>query len=63
MPDDEGFIFRVPKEVLPAIGEISDRTGLKPSQIARALLVHAVNNPPQWMRDAVAEAAQPAEVA
>ncbi len=52
VPDDEGFIFRVPREALPVIAEIAERTGFKQSQVARALLLHAINNLPEWAKDA-----------
>ena len=47
----QGLIFRVPKAMLPAITDLSERTGIPRSVIARILLEHALADPPKWMKD------------
>lgn len=53
--EEPGFIFRVPRGVLPAISEISERTGIPRSVVTRILLDHAISDPPKWMKDAMSK--------
>jgi hypothetical protein len=49
--EEQGFIFRVPKHLMPRIEEIAGRSGIPRSTVTRLLLEQGVNEPPKWVRD------------
>ena len=48
---NDGFVFRIPRAMLPVVNELSEQTGIPRSVLIKILLEQGMDNPPKWMQD------------